>query len=339
MPLSQTARQSTSVIALHALGQQESGVWLHRVMVLPAVQRAVHIAAEPIRSKSWQPLAGQAVGHDVTGSQVSPASTTLLPQVAEQSTSRFAAEVLHSGGQHPSMVVPEQGTATVLQRALQVGALPVKVVTCQQAAGMQLAGVGQVLGGSQVSPAFLSTTPSPQPAQSMSVAAVQPTGQQRSMAAVWQVFGVLEQTTLQVAALPVVVSVVQSFWSSQLGQDPGGSQVSPASMRALPQPAQSTSVAAAQAVGQQLSATVPLHADWAQVTTSPAASPVGASAGGRSAAGASAPGASPAPASSGGPPPSFPRGRTWITTLRERRSPSTSPAAISESSAARRAMR
>jgi hypothetical protein len=68
-----------------------------------------------------------------------------------------------------------------------------------------------VPGGSHVSPAVGSTTPSPQPAQSESLPAVHPTGQHLSLPALEQVFGAEVQTTLHVAAVPVCVSVVQSF--------------------------------------------------------------------------------------------------------------------------------
>ncbi len=111
--------------------------------------------------------------------------------------------------------------------------------------------VGQEDGGSHVSPALVSTIPSPQPAQSESFWAVHPIGQQRSLPAFEQVFAACWQTTLHVAALPVCVSVVQSFWSSHVGQEPGGSQVSPASIRPLPQPPQSASFIAVQLTGQQ----------------------------------------------------------------------------------------
>jgi hypothetical protein len=181
-----------------------------------------------------------------------------LPHVAGQSASRLAGDVLQAGGQQPSLVVPLHGSCVVEQRALQVAADPVNVFTSQHCPGVQA--VGQVPGGSQVSPAVGSTTPSPQPAQSVSFCAVQPTGQHLSFPALEHVFGVALHTTLQVVAVPVCVSAVQSFWSSQTGHDPGGSHVSPISMRPLPQPWQSVSVSGVQLLGQQPSITVPLHA-------------------------------------------------------------------------------
>ena len=120
--------------------------------------------------------------------------------------------VLQPGGQQPSLVPPEQLLATVLHRALHRDALPVYVFVSQQTADTHCSGVGQLPGGSQVSPISGSTTPSPQPAQSLSVAALHPAGQQRSLPwpAVEQVFAVWLHTRLHVAAAPVLVSVVQS---------------------------------------------------------------------------------------------------------------------------------
>jgi hypothetical protein len=149
------------------------------------------------------------MGHVESGSHVSPVSTMPLPHVAGQSTSRFEGDVLHPGGQQPSIVVPLQGSCVVEQRALHVAAEPVSVITSQHWVGMHA--VGQVVGGSHVSPAVVSTMPSPQPAQSESVCAVQPVGQHLSLPAVEQVLALWLHTTLHVEALPVWVSVVQSF--------------------------------------------------------------------------------------------------------------------------------
>ena len=58
------------------------------------------------------------VGQDDAGSQVSPGSTTLLPQVGEQSESVFA---VHPAGQQPSpatQVVMEVWLQVTLQLAL-----------------------------------------------------------------------------------------------------------------------------------------------------------------------------------------------------------------------------
>jgi hypothetical protein len=111
---------------------------------------------------------------------------------------------------------------------------------------------------SQSSPA--STMPLPQagPAQSGSVAEVQPEGQQPSPGE-QVVMVVWVQWAVQVAALPSSVSVVQALPSLQLvGQVAGGSQVSPVSSTPLPHTAtgQSGSVALVQPEGQQPSLTV-----------------------------------------------------------------------------------
>jgi len=63
----------------------------------------------------------QEVGHEEAGSQVSPPSTTPLPQLGEQSESALA---LHPAGQQPSpatQVVME----VWLQATLQLALLPV----------------------------------------------------------------------------------------------------------------------------------------------------------------------------------------------------------------------
>jgi hypothetical protein len=198
------------------------------------------------------------MGHDESGSHVSPTSTIPLPHDAGQSTSRLEGEVLHPGGQQPSLIVPLQGSCVVEHLALHVAGEPVNVFTSQHCPGVHP--VGQLAGGSHVSPDDTSTTPSPHPAQSESFCAVQSSGQHLSLPAVEHVFGVCRHLTSHVAALPVCVSVVQSFWSSHVGQEPGGSQVSPPSSRPLPHPGQSTSVSGVQLDGQQPSLTVPLHA-------------------------------------------------------------------------------
>lgn len=160
-------------------------------------------------ARSEHPCDAHDVGHDVSGSHVSPGSTIPLPQLAGQSTSRFDGDVLQAGGQQPSIVVPLHGSCVVEHRALHVAGEPVYVFTSQHCPGAH--DVGHVPGGSQVSPAVGSTMPSPHPAQSESFCAVQPTGQHLSLPLFEQVFGVVLQTTLQVAAVPVWVSMVQSF--------------------------------------------------------------------------------------------------------------------------------
>src|SRR5262249_36847671 len=149
-------------------------------------------------------------------------------------------DVLHPGGQQPSLVVPLHGSCVVEHLALHVAGDPVNVFTSQHWPAVHP--VGQLAGGSHVSPDDMSMTPSPHPAQSESFCAVQPIGQHLSLPALEHVFGEFWHRTSHVAALPVCVSVVQSFWSSQFGHEPGGSHVSPSSSRPLPHPEQSTSV-------------------------------------------------------------------------------------------------
>src|SRR5262249_21256791 len=110
---------------------------------------------------------------------------------------------------------------------------------------------------SQCSPA--STTPLPHTAtQSASLLAVQPCGQQPSLVKEQRVTGTCAHCAVQVCALPTKLSVVHASPSLQLaavGQDDGGSQVSPVSTTPLPQRGrQSASVLALQAAGQQPSA-------------------------------------------------------------------------------------
>ena len=116
----------------------------------------------------------------------------------------------------------------------------------------------QPVTGSQLSPA--STTPLPHVAvQSRSLAAVQPGGQHSSPLTQVVCSSAFTQAAAQV---PAFVSVRRwHFICGQLvGQVPGGSQVSPGSIRWLPHPPQSVSVLALHAAGQQRSATTPLHA-------------------------------------------------------------------------------
>jgi hypothetical protein len=123
--------------------------------------------------------------------------------------SRLAGDVLQLGGQQPSIVVPLHGSCVVEHFALHVAGEPVNVFTSQHCPGVHA--VGQVPGGSQVSPAVGSIVPSPHPAQSESFCAVQPMGQHLSLPAFEHVLGACVHTTLQVAAVPVWVSAVQSF--------------------------------------------------------------------------------------------------------------------------------
>ena len=249
--LPQLALQSSSVVWSQPAGQHPSPS--AQLTMDELVHATLQLAALPVMESTVQLFpSSQLTGQVPGGSQVSPGSTTELPQLAEQSPSLTASQ---PAGQQPSP--PAQLTmATLEHAALQVAALPVMVSFVQSLPSSQL--TGQVPGGSQVSPD--STTELPQLAlQSPSVVWLQPAGQQLSPAA-QLTMGAFVQATLQLAALPVMESLVQLFPSSQLtGQVPGGSQVSPGSTTELPQLAlQSLSDRASQPAGQQLSPLVQL---------------------------------------------------------------------------------
>jgi len=245
-PLPHTGAQLLSLSELQLLGQQLSS--LTHIVCVPELWHTAAQVPALARVRKVHRSCGHDIGHVESGSHVSPLSTTPLPHEAGQSTSRLAADVLHPGGQQPSDVVPLHPSCVVEHRALHVAGAPVYVLTSQHCPAVHA--VGHEDGGSQVSPASVSMTPSPHPAQSESLPAVQPIGQHRSLPAVEHVLLLCAQTTLHVAALPVCVSFVQSFWSSQTGHEPGGSHVSPASMRPLPQPGQSPSFIAVHPAGQ-----------------------------------------------------------------------------------------
>ena len=156
-------------------------------------------AGEPIDGAGLAVVAGGA--GEAGGSQVSPDSTTPLPQVGGQSESALVVLVLHPVGQQPSPAL-QAVMAVWVQAAVQLALLPVSPSTVQALPSLQEARVGQEEGRSQVSPD--STTPLPHlGVQSESLFALHPAGQQPSpetqvLMAVWL------QATLQLALLPVV---------------------------------------------------------------------------------------------------------------------------------------
>jgi hypothetical protein len=163
------------------------------------------------------------------------------------------------GGQQLSPLI--QAVIGVWQTAVQSAALPSSVSSVHGLpSSAQL--VGQDDTGSQVSPN--STTPlSHTGAQSLSVLALHPAGQQLSPL-IQAVIGVW-QTAVQFAALPSSVSSVHASPSSVqlVGQDAGGSQVSPYSTAPLPQVTQQLmSLLALQLAGQH-----PSSEDSEQVVT------------------------------------------------------------------------
>ena len=219
--------QSVSTASSQPAGQQPSSSAQETISTL--LHAALQLTELPVMESMVQACpSSQSVGQDPGGSQVSPTSTLPSPQVVEQSLSLLTSQ---AAGQQPSSLAHE--TMTVLeQAALQVAALPVMASRVHTFESSQ--SVGQVDGGSQVSPA--STTPLPHEAeQSISEAVSQPVGQHPSPSA-QLTMATFEQATLQLAALPVMVSPVHAFPSSQsVGQLDGGSQVSPASTAELPQ--------------------------------------------------------------------------------------------------------
>jgi hypothetical protein len=172
-PLPHLGLQSLSTLALHAAGQQPSPA-VHAVCTVSSTHWAWQVP--PLtRRRCWQPMAGQDVGQLVSGSQVSPQldSTWPLPQVQLQSLS-FA--VVQPDGQQPSPDAQVVCGPSSTHLAVQSAAVPVSLRFVQPM-GAQL--VGQLPGGSQLSPA--STTPLPHEAtQSVSLVALQPGGQQPS---------------------------------------------------------------------------------------------------------------------------------------------------------------
>ena len=153
-------------------------------------------------------------------SQVSPASTRLLRQTGEQSSSF---RLLHPGAQQPSPLV-QLVTSTLVQIASQLLAEPFKTSLVQLFASPHK--VGQF--PSQLSFASVTLFPQIDP-QSPSLLLLQPVGQHPSPCA-QVVISLKTQATSQVEALPVRESAVQTTPSSQdVGQFP--SQISPASTR------------------------------------------------------------------------------------------------------------
>jgi hypothetical protein len=145
---------------------------------------------------------------------------TESPQETGQSLSLDA---LQPFGQQPSAWA--QALMGLLAHvALQVDGSPLMMSCVQPLPSSQV--VGHVEGGSQVSP--WSITPLPQAAeQSSSFALLQFTGQHPSPST-QATTGSWVQTTSQVEGSPVMTSVVQALTSSQeVGQEAGGSQVSP----------------------------------------------------------------------------------------------------------------
>jgi hypothetical protein len=152
-PLPQLAEQSESLAELHPTGQQPSPEV--QTLMDPWLQDTLQFWALPVIWSRVQALpSSQLEGQEAAGSQVSPPSTTPLPQLAEQSES--LAE-LHPTGQQPSPGV--QAVIAVEEHVtLQVTGPPVIWSEVHALPSLQL--VAQEAAGSHVSP--LSTRPLPQ---------------------------------------------------------------------------------------------------------------------------------------------------------------------------------
>jgi hypothetical protein len=254
-PFPHVTEQNGSLLLLQPAGQQLSPV-LHWVIAW-WVQAALQLAALPVSASMVQPLPSShvaAVGQ--LPSQVSPGSTTMFPQLAEQNGSLFR---LQPAGQQLSPPV-HWVIAWCVQAALQLAALPVSMSMLQPLPSSHIAAVGQL--PSQVSPG--STTRLPQLGEQVSsLLRLHPGGQQPSPFVHW-VMVWRPHATLQVPALPVMVSMVQELPSSHdVGQLP--SQVSPGSTAPLPHVGeQSLSVLRLHPVGQQPSAFRHWVMDWCE---------------------------------------------------------------------------
>jgi hypothetical protein len=205
-PLPQKGWQSVSVLALQPGAQQPSAL-RHWVMAT-FEQTRLQLEAEPLTTVSAVQATPSLQPARQLPSQVSPGSTTVLPQTAGQSASET---LVQPAGQQPS-AAPQLVVAVWVQAAVQFAALPVRVSVVQAMPSLQLD--GQL--PSQLSPA--STAPLPQLAeQSESLSALQPGAQQPS-ALRQAVIGWWVQARLQSAAEPVPLSAVQALPSSQAGR-------------------------------------------------------------------------------------------------------------------------
>lgn len=243
---------------MQPVGQQRSRVRPEQLVIGRWRQAALQVAGSPTRISVVQgsPSSGQVVGQVLGGSQVSPVSIFLSPQVAWQSLSVAG---VHPEGQQPSPL--RQATIVVCVQWREQSLLdPLAMSTVQASPSSQVSaqapGNPAVIARSHCSPA--STTPSPQMGeQSGSLAAVQPGGQQESPPT-QAVMGVTTQAALQVAGEPRTLEVAHEPVAGQepvVGQEPStaSSQVSTGgSTTPLPQTAaQSASTPRVPPGGQQ----------------------------------------------------------------------------------------
>jgi hypothetical protein len=117
-PLLHITPQSMSLALLQPGGQQSSPD-LQAVSFRSSTHWALQVP--PFTSfRSWHSLAGQAVGQDISGSQVSPLSLMPLSQTAMQSASL---PVWQPGGQQPSPGMQAVCSRSVTHSAVQVPGL------------------------------------------------------------------------------------------------------------------------------------------------------------------------------------------------------------------------
>jgi hypothetical protein len=227
----QTAGQKPSDVALHGRVLDEQT----NVQREGTPLRVLIVLASPTQSSYW-------VWQTDGGSQLSPASTTPLPQVGEQSLSLLA---LQPGGQQESPFAQAVFVPAFTHAAVQ--AVPCNVRSWQPTGG-QL--VGQ-LAPSHVSPQAGSVTPLPHSQlQSLSLVVLQAGGQQLSPLVQVEIIAPSTHFASQVEELPCRTRRWQPTAGQLVGQLP--SQVSPASTTPFPQwGVQSLSVLALQAAGQQ----------------------------------------------------------------------------------------
>ena len=120
VPLPQVVEQSPSDAGVHPAGQQPSPP--AQALTALLLQATLQFCVLPV---SWSTVhalpSSQLAGQELGGSQVSPASTTPLPQLAEQSESLTEVQ---PAGQQPSPGA-QVLMALLLQATLQFWALPV----------------------------------------------------------------------------------------------------------------------------------------------------------------------------------------------------------------------
>jgi len=257
-PSPQTGVQSGSLAAVQPAGQQLSPEV--QAVIGTATHEEVQLVGDPRKVSVMQvPSEGQTIGQEAGSarSQVSTGrSTTPLPHIAAQSASTVRSP---PGGQQPSPAT-NAVTGRCTQAAEQVPAESSRSLVQGSRslhAFSQAPGAPAAIETSQVS--FGWTTPSPQvDEQSGSVAAVQPVGQQPSLAALQPAMGLSTQAAEQSSVLPVsaVWRQAESEGGQLVGQAPLPaatlSQVSPGSTMPSPHVAgQSVSVACVAPDGQQ----------------------------------------------------------------------------------------